>query len=129
MDRLRVASSRGSDGPLFAKRCGMGHVEPNHGATIGEAMSELGYAYLRQFRLRRGLDFCREGVHFLRKAGRPGFLARGLRKLSVAYLSNGRLITFSSTYMYFSLPTRQKIFSLIDFSSIHKEDKKIGYIL
>jgi len=58
---------------------------------IGEALSELGYGYLRQFKLRRGLSFCEEGVALLKEGGRPAFLARGLRKLSVAYLLNARL--------------------------------------
>lgn len=60
-------------------------------SAIGEAMSELGFAYLKQFHFRRGLDYCREGVELLRQGVRPGFLARGLRKLSVAYLCNGKL--------------------------------------
>lgn len=60
-------------------------------SAIGEAMSELGFAYLKQFHFRKGLDYCREGVELLRQGVRPGFLARGLRKLSVAYLCNGKL--------------------------------------
>jgi tetratricopeptide (TPR) repeat protein len=59
---------------------------------IGEALSELGYAYLRQFSPRRGLRLCEEGVEKLRQGGRPGFLARALRKLAVAYLINGRFV-------------------------------------
>lgn len=59
--------------------------------AIGEAMSELGFAYLRQFHFRKGLDYCREGVKLLRQGVRAGFLARGLRKLAVAYLCNGKL--------------------------------------
>ena len=61
-------------------------------ADTGEAMSELGFAYLRQRHFRKGLDYCREGVELLRQGVRPGFLARGLRKLAVAYLCNGKLI-------------------------------------
>lgn len=57
--------------------------------AIGEAMSELGFAYLKQFHFRKGLDYCREGVELLRQGDRPSFLARGLRKLPVAYLCNG----------------------------------------
>lgn len=56
----------------------------------GDALSELGFAYLWQLSPRKGLRFCEEGVANLRQGGRAGFLARGLRKLSVAYLVNGR---------------------------------------
>ncbi len=58
---------------------------------VGEAMCELGFGYLRDLSPRKGLRFCQEGVEMLRQGGRAGFLARGLRKLSVAYLMNGRL--------------------------------------
>ncbi|MBI4824305.1 MAG: hypothetical protein HY805_08790 [Nitrospirae bacterium] len=61
-------------------------------SAIGEAMSELGYAYLKRFHFNKGLDYCREGVSLLRSGTRPGFLVRGLRKLAVAYLCNGKLI-------------------------------------
>jgi len=60
-------------------------------SAIGEALCELGYGYLRQFSPRKGLRFCEEGLEKLRQGGRAGFLARGLRKLAVAYLVNGRL--------------------------------------
>jgi len=60
-------------------------------AAIGEAMSELGYAYLRHLQFRKGLDYCREGVNLLRHGTRSGFLVRGLRKLAVAYLCNCKL--------------------------------------
>lgn len=53
---------------------------------LGDALSELGYAYLLQLSPRKGLRFCEEGVEKLRQGRRAGFLARGLRKLSVAYL-------------------------------------------
>ncbi len=60
---------------------------------LGEAESELGYAYLSQLRFRRGLQFCEEGVRKMRSdVRRAGFLVRGLRKLSVAYAANGRLL-------------------------------------
>jgi tetratricopeptide (TPR) repeat protein len=59
--------------------------------VIGEALSELGYAQLRNCRFRRGLRLCEEGVERLREDVRPGFLARGLRKLAVAYLLNGKI--------------------------------------
>jgi len=58
---------------------------------IGEALSELGFAFLWQPSPRKGLRLCEEGVALLRRGGRAGFLARGLRKLAVAYLVNGRL--------------------------------------
>lgn len=58
---------------------------------IGDALCELGYGYLRQLSPRKALRLCEEGVEGLRQGGAPGFLARGLRKLAVAYLMNGRL--------------------------------------
>ena len=58
---------------------------------IGQALSELGYGYLRKLSLRKGLRLCEAGVEGLRQGGRAGFLARGLRKLAIAYLANGRL--------------------------------------
>ena len=61
-------------------------------SAIGDAMSELGYAYLKRFHFKKGLDYCREGVSLLRSGTRHGFLVRGLRKLAVAYLCNGKLI-------------------------------------
>ena len=62
-------------------------------AQIGEAESELGYGYLFQWRPRKGLEFCKEGVRKLRDDSlRKGFLVRGLRKLAVAYALNGRLL-------------------------------------
>ena len=65
----------------------------NHAADheLGDALSELGFAHLWQLSPRKGLRFCEEGVAKLRQGGRAGFLARGLRKLAVAYLVNGRL--------------------------------------
>jgi len=59
---------------------------------IGEALCELGFGYLRYFSPRKGLRYCQEGVEMLRQGGRAGFLARGLRKLAVAYLVNGSLV-------------------------------------
>jgi len=58
---------------------------------IGEALCELGFGYLRYFSPRKGLRYCQEGVDMLRYSGKAGFLARGLRKLAIAYLVNGRL--------------------------------------
>lgn len=59
---------------------------------IGEALCELGFGYLRDLSPRKGLHYSQEGVEMLRQGGRAGFLARGLRKLAVAYLMNGRLV-------------------------------------
>lgn len=58
---------------------------------IGEALCELGFGYLRNYSPRRGLCYCQEGVEMLRDSEHAGFLARGLRKLAVAYLINGKL--------------------------------------
>lgn len=69
---LRIRQQRGASEPI-----------------IGEALSELGYGYLFQCKLRRGRDFCEEGVRLLRSSDAKGFLARALRKLSVAYLVTG----------------------------------------
>lgn len=55
---------------------------------IGQAMSELGYGYLRTFHLRRGLELCEESIPLLRQTDNLGFLARGLRKLCWAYRLN-----------------------------------------
>lgn len=65
----------------------------NHASDheIGEALSELGYAYLLHFSPRKGLRLCEEGVEKLRHGARAGFIARGLRKLAVAYVVNGKL--------------------------------------
>ncbi|MGR3318106.1 MAG: tetratricopeptide repeat protein [Candidatus Anammoxibacter sp.] len=60
--------------------------------SIGEAMSELGFGYLRQWNLPKGLQYCEEGVALMRKGVSAGFLARGLKKLSFAYLVNGKLL-------------------------------------
>lgn len=66
-----------------------GKSPPNE---VGEMKTELGFAYLRYYSPRKGLRLCEEGVEMMREGGRRGFLARGLRKLSIAYLVNGRLI-------------------------------------
>jgi len=71
----------------------------NHSpGQIGEAESELGYGYLSQWRLHKGLELCEEGVNKMRsEPERKGFLVRGLRKLSVAYAANGRLLAAYET--------------------------------
>lgn len=66
--------------------------------SIGEALSELGFGYLRQGRIVKGLHYCEDGVQHLRSDARAGFLARGLRKLAIAYLTNGRLIKAYDTW-------------------------------
>jgi hypothetical protein len=59
-------------------------------ASIGEALSELGYGYLFQLRLWRGLSHLKEGVRLLESDKiRPGFLIRATRKLAVAYAVTG----------------------------------------
>ena len=58
--------------------------------SIGEALSELGFAYLRQGKLLKGMRYCEEGVKLLRNCKTGGFLVRGLRKLSLAYLLIGK---------------------------------------
>lgn len=68
------------------------HKKAASDASIGEAMSELGFGYLRQWNLPKGLQYCKEGVALMRNGASAGFLARGLRKLSLAYLVNGKLL-------------------------------------
>lgn len=68
-------------------------------AAIGEAMSELGFAYIRVFRLRRGLSYCEEGVKLLaNRHASFGFLTRGLKKLGYAYLLNGKFLKAYDTF-------------------------------
>lgn len=59
-------------------------------SAVGEALSELGFGYLRQGHFLKGLRYCEEGVRLLHHSATAGFLARGLRKLSLAYLANGK---------------------------------------
>lgn len=67
-------------------------------SQIGEAMSELGHAYLLQLSPRKGLRFCEEGVEKLREGVRAGVLVRGLRKLAITYAANGRLVRAYKTW-------------------------------
>jgi len=61
-------------------------------AAIGQALSNLGFGYIRQGHIFKGLDYCERGVRLLRKGDSSvGALARGLRKLSLAYLVNGKI--------------------------------------
>jgi hypothetical protein len=58
--------------------------------AVGEAMSELGYGYLFQFRFWKGRALIEEGVRLLSTSNsRPGFLVRAQRKLSVSYWLTG----------------------------------------
>lgn len=65
---------------------------------IGEALTELGYAYVMQLSVRKGLRLCEEGVEKMRAGVRPGFLSRALRKLAVSYFANGKIIKAYNTY-------------------------------
>lgn len=77
------------------------HLKLQSGAPaheIGDAQSELGFAHILHFNVRAGLRLCREGVENLRAGARPGFLARGLRKLALANLVSGRLPSAYKAY-------------------------------
>jgi len=65
---------------------------------VGQAMSELGFAYLRAFRPLKGLEFCERSIPLLRTTDNQGHLARGLRKLCWAYRLNCRMNKAHSTY-------------------------------
>lgn len=67
-------------------------------SAVGEALSELGFGYLRQGRLRKAMGYCEEGVELMSTA-RAGFRARALRKLAAAYLINGRLVKAHETWL------------------------------
>ena len=56
--------------------------------AIGGTMVELGFTYLYSLRVRKGLRLCEKGVAKLREGGRDVDIARGLRKLAVAYAAN-----------------------------------------
>ena len=69
-------------------------IRQNNGASdnkIGEALSELGFGYLCQGKLRKGRGYCEKGVRLLRGTESPGFLVRALRKLAIIYLVTGHL--------------------------------------
>ena len=59
----------------------------------GVSLSELGFAYLRQMRLLKGVDFLKAGADVLakQKETKPGFYVRALRKLAFGYAVTGRL--------------------------------------
>ncbi len=69
------------------------HARQKTGASdgaVGEAMSEIGFGYLYQFRFWKGRSLLEEGVRLLSASdSRRGFLVRAKRKLSVAYLLTG----------------------------------------
>ncbi len=68
------------------------HIENAADGQIGESMSELGFAYLRQMRLFKGRELLEKGAALMEKekSASPGFYARGLRKLAIGYASTGR---------------------------------------
>jgi len=61
---------------------------PEH--EIGEALSELGFAYIFTGRLWRGRRLIQDGVKLLERSQEPGFLFRAQRKLSMANVLTGR---------------------------------------
>lgn len=61
-------------------------------SAIGDARCELGYGYLWNLSPKKALRNCEQGVSELRADGLTGFLARGLRKLAVVYLANGKFL-------------------------------------
>ena len=60
-------------------------------AKIGEAMTELGFGYFRQGKIRKALDYMERGVELMREGETSGFLLRGMRKLAVVSAANLRL--------------------------------------
>jgi len=60
---------------------------------IGEALSELGFAYIFIGRLCRGRRLIEEGVRLLEDAPESGFLHRAQRKLVIANVATGRFRT------------------------------------
>lgn len=58
---------------------------------LGEAVSELGFAYLMVGRLFKGRQMLEQGVQLLSDAPERGFLLRAQRKLAVAYTLTGRI--------------------------------------
>lgn len=68
-------------------------------SSIGEALSELGFGYLCEGRFWKGKDYCEQGVRLLRGVQTKGFLARGLRKLAVAYLVTGHFLRSYETWL------------------------------
>ncbi len=61
-----------------------------HSQKIGEALAELGFAYLFTGRIWRGRRLIRDGVRLLEDSPESGFLLRAQRKLAVANLVTGR---------------------------------------
>lgn len=59
---------------------------------IGEALSELGFGYLRQGRLLKGRDYLEQGVRLLASSDRVEFLVRAREKLAVGYAVTGRIL-------------------------------------
>jgi hypothetical protein len=62
------------------------------GSDEGISLSELGFAYLYQMRLFKGVDYLQAGVELLtrQKDAKPGFYVRAMRKLAFGYVLTGR---------------------------------------
>ncbi len=58
---------------------------------IGEAVAELGFAYLFVGRWIKGRGLIKSGVDLLKSRAEPGFLVRAMRKMYYANLLTGRL--------------------------------------
>lgn len=57
--------------------------------AIGEALSELGFAYVLSKRFIKGRDYLIQGVNLMRGRQRVGFIVRAKKKLALAYLLTG----------------------------------------
>ncbi len=88
---------------------------------IGEALSELGWGYIRQRKRQRGLDCLRRGVRYLQDSKRITFYARSLKKLALAELLNGNIFLASEA--------AQKLTVLIDKYSIYDQSSRTMRIL
>ncbi len=64
-------------------------VEGAEQAVIGESMSELGFALVRNRRSREGLDLMERGLELMMTGPTTGFVVRARRKLGRAYAMNG----------------------------------------
>lgn len=64
-------------------------VEGAEQAAIGESMSELGFALVRNGRSREGLDLMERGLELMMTGPITGFVVRARRKLGGAYAMAG----------------------------------------